>query len=191
MNIIMQKAHELSDQGIIFPKALYQVLSKFDYSSDEKFKIESLGEGMHIVYQSIWGWWKPRYLCNDNNQNALIVSTEDLKWIFFSQEDINWESLEGLSDDAIYQAKRLDMEFPSFIRNFDNGIAEVSWQLNPDGQYYMDDDGFGMTSDVEIEIYGFVDKELNVLVSFRYVGENWKLLEGMREEAMRILRSDK
>lgn len=186
---IMQKAHELSDQGIIFPKALYQVLFTYDYSNGD-FKIESLGEGMRIVYQSIGGWWKPRYLCNDSNQEALIVATEGLKWIFFSQEDINWDSLKGLSDDAIYRAKSLDMEFPSFIGNFDNGFARVSWQLNPDGRYYMDDDGFGMTSDVEIEIYAFVDKELNVLVPFRYIGGDWKQLEEMREEAMKILESN-
>lgn len=186
---IMQKAHELSDQGIIFPKALYQVLSTYDYSNGE-FKIESLEEGMRIVYQSIWGWWKPRYLCNDGNQEALIVATEGLKWFFFSQEDINWDSLEGLSDDAISRAKSLDMEFPSFIGNFDNGFARVSWQLNPDGRYYMDDDGFGMTNDVEIEIYAFVDKELNILVPFRYIGGDWKQLEEMRKEAMRILESN-
>lgn len=82
------------------------------------------------------------------------------------------------------------MEFPSFIGNFDNGFARVSWQLNPDGRYYMDDDGFGMTSDVEIEIYAFVDKELNVLVPFRYIGGDWKQLEEMRKEAMRILESN-
>jgi len=146
---------------------------------------------MHIVYPSIFGGgWKPRYLCNDGHQEALIVATEDLKWIHFSHEDINWNSLKGLSNDAIYRAKSLDMEFPSFIRDFKDGFAEVTSQLNPDGKYYMDDDGFGMTRDVEIEIYAYVDKDLNVLVPFRYIGEDWNQLIEMRNEAMKKLASN-
>jgi len=40
---IIQKAHGLSNQEIIFSKALYQVLSEYDYS-DGKFKTDSLGD---------------------------------------------------------------------------------------------------------------------------------------------------
>ena len=37
-------------------------------------------------------------------------------------------------------------------------MAEVSWQLNPDGRYYMDEDGYGMTNEKEITIFGFIDR---------------------------------
>jgi hypothetical protein len=52
----------------------------------------------------------------------------------------------------------------------------------------MDDDGFGMTNDIEIEIYGFIDKEGNVLVKFRAIKDSSEL-ETMRKEAENIVRN--
>ena len=62
-------------------------------------------------------------------------------------------------------------------------MAQVSWQLNPDGMYYRDEDGFGMTDDEEIEIYGFIDRQGRVVVKFMHINENWKRLEAMKMEA--------
>ena len=70
------------------------------------------------------------------------------------------------------------------------GVAEVLWQLNPDGRYYMDEDGFGMTSDEEITVYGFIDSEMNVLVKFQYIDEDWKRLDKMRREAVVTLKKN-
>ena len=58
----------------------------------------------------------------------------------------------------------------------------MDWQLNPDGRYYQDDDGYGMTDDEEIEIYGFIDTNGNVLVKFRAINDSSEL-ETMRKEA--------
>lgn len=38
---------------------------------------------------------------------------------------------------------------PIDIREFRDGVAEVSWQVSSDGRYYMDGSGFGMSGDVE------------------------------------------
>ena len=62
--------------------------------------------------------------------------------------------------------------------------------LNPDGRYYMDDDGFGMTSDREIEIYGFIDQKAEVVVKFRYINDDSEL-DKMRKEAEEIVRNKK
>ena len=40
-----------------------------------------------------------------------------------------------------------------------------------------------MTSDEEITVYGFIDSEMNVLVKFQYIDEDWKQLDKMRREA--------
>ena len=72
--------------------------------------------------------------------------------------------------------------YPSFIRSFQNGVALVEWQLNPDGRYYTDDDGFGMTDDEEVNIYGFIDRLGNVVMSFRAV-KNYRELNTLRLEA--------
>jgi len=44
----------------------------------------------------------------------------------------------------------------------------VRWQINPDGRYYMDDDGFGMTDDEEITLLGKIDRTGKVVVPFSY-----------------------
>ena len=81
----------------------------------------------------------------------------------------------------------LDAHFPTRIRSFENGVAQVSWQLNPDGMYYMDEDGYGMTDDDEVEIYGFIDRKGNVIVKFKNIHEDWNLLKEMRKEAESII----
>lgn len=62
-------------------------------------------------------------------------------------------------------------------------MASVEWQLIPDGRYWMDDDGYGMTSDIETPVYAMVDHDLNVLVKFQFIGDDYSRLERMRTEA--------
>ncbi len=83
--------------------------------------------------------------------------------------------LQSLPQKAIQRARRLSFHYPSFISLFKNGVAEVDWQLNPDGRYYMDDDGFGMTDDKEINIYGFIDKTGTVVVKFQAIDSSEQL----------------
>ena len=64
----------------------------------------------------------------------------------------------------------------------------MSWQLNHDGRYYMDEDGFGMTDDEEIEIYGFIDQNAKVVVKFRNINEHYSELDKMRKEAEEIVK---
>ena len=76
--------------------------------------------------------------------------------------------------------------FPTFILRYQDGVAGgVHWQLNPDGRYYRDDDGYGMTDDEETTVYGFIDTEMNVLVKFQYIGDDRERLKEMRHEAER------
>jgi len=72
-----------------------------------------------------------------------------------------------------------------------NGVAQVSWQLNPDGRYYMDEDGYGMTDDEEIEIYGFIDQNAKVVVKFKNINECYGELDKMRKEVEEIIKSRK
>ena len=85
----------------------------------------------------------------------------------------------------MFRAKDLSFHFPSFIYGYKNGVAKVQWQLNPDGMYYMDDDGFGMTPDEEYNIYGFIDRRGRVLSEFRHLSRHEldEKLDEMRREA--------
>ena len=41
------------------------------------------------------------------------------------------------------------------------------WQIWPDGMYWMDDDGYGMTPDEEVTLYTFLDADGNYTGPFR------------------------
>lgn len=174
---------KLSKMGgnLSIDQKLYVLLNTDKYRNG-LYKTSNLGEGMAVVYQVIWGWWKPRFLLNHNAKTAFEFMDSYQCLVTVTNEDIDWASLKKLPEEVIYRAECLSFQFPSFIRGFQNGVARVDWQLNPDGRYYMDDDGFGMTDDEEIEIYGFIDMQGNVMVKFKAI-ENRKELEIMRKEA--------
>ncbi|MBQ6751420.1 MAG: hypothetical protein IJR02_11750 [Bacteroidaceae bacterium] len=141
--------------------------------TNNRYKIEDLGEGMAVVSEVIREYWKPRWLINHDTRCVYEFMNQQEKLVTVTYDDIAWEMLTHLPDEALMQAKTLDFHFPSFIYKFENGVAEVKWQLNPDGYYYMDEDGYGMTDDKAIDIYGFIDKEGKVVVKFQNIA-NYK-----------------
>lgn len=199
---VTKKVNALNAPGKSFDEKLYTVLSAMDFDqygyniegeryNQERYHICEMGEGMSVIEQSIGGWWKQRYLIDHNNGRAYEIMDAYLNFVKFTKDDIDWESLAVLPVGVKSRAQSLSAQFPTFIRKFSNGIAEVSWQLNPDGRYYMDEDGYGMTDDKEITVYGYIDTEMNVLVKFQYVGKDWERLKKMRCEAETELRKRK
>lgn len=166
---------------------LYKVLNTDEYK-ERPYEYSDLGEDMAVIGETMWGWWKHRYLVNHNTKCAYEFMDKNQRLCTVTEDDIDWESLKALPDEAQGRARALSFHFPSFIRVFKNGVAEVSWQINPDGRYYMDEDGYGMTDDEEIEIYGFIDQNARVVVKFRNINEDYRELDNMRKEAEEIVK---
>ena len=172
-----------------YDEKLYKLLNTPKYNT-HIYETCQAGEGMAVIHECIWGWWKPRFILNHNTKCAYEFMDGDEYLVTVTENDIDWDSLKKLPEDAQERARALSFHFPSFIRGFVNGVSMVSWQLNPDGRYYMDDDGFGMTSDREIEIYGFIDQKAEVVVKFRYINDDSEL-DKMRKEAEEIVKDKK
>ncbi len=183
---IYKKLSKMNGDGSVDEK-LYRLINTDRYKSGQ-YRTDDLGEGMAVVYQVIWGWWKPRFVLNHNDKTAFELMDGNEYLVTVTQDDIDWESLKKLPEYVVDTARCLSFHFLSFVRGYRNGVARVDWQLNPDGRYYMDDDGFGMTSDIEIEIYGFIDRRGNVLVKFQAV-ENYADIDKLRKEAEMILQN--
>lgn len=162
----------------------YAILQTETYKT-EVYRTWDLGEGMAVLHKNMKGWYKPWFVIDHNKKTAFEFIDDWENLLTITEDDIDWKSIKKLPENAIMMAQYLSFHFPSFIREFRNGVAQVDWQLNPDGRYYMDDDGYGMTPDVEINIHGFIDRNGHVLVKFRYVSDN-KELEVMRKEAEQI-----
>ena len=125
-----------------------------------------LGEDMALVTQVIGRYWKPRYLMDKEARCAYEFMSIDEVLQIVTDEDIDWDSLKGLPQDAFERAKAHSFHFPGHVYQYKNGVAEVEWQLNPDGMYYCDEDGFGMTDDEEINLYGAIDRKGKVVKKF-------------------------
>lgn len=149
------------------------------------YNTKDIGEDMALVEEVICGYWKPRYLMDRKTCCAYEFMDDNETLRTVSQDDIDWESLKALPEKAKKRAEELCFHFPSFVNTFKNGTALVSWQLNPDGEYYMDEDGFGMTGDREVEIYGFIDRKGHVLVKFQRA-DNSDSFKALRTEAERL-----
>lgn len=181
---VMKKVNALVAPDKSFDEKLYMVLSTLDFTRNG-YRVSELGEGISAIEQMIWGWWKQRYLIDNKNCRAYEIMDGNMDFVNFTTDDIDWDSIKQLPEKAKMRAQEMSAQFPTFIRGFRKGVAEVSWQLNPDGRYYMDEDGFAMTSDEEITVYGFIDSEMNILVKFQYIDEDW-----MRREAEETLKKN-
>lgn len=182
---IYDKINRMAGEPGTYDEKLYRILQAPKYRKGI-YEMNDLGEGTSIVHECINGWCKPRFLLNNEDKKAYEVMNGNQVLMLAEEEDIDWESLSDLPEEAVLTAQCYSFRFPSFVRRFYNGVSLVSWQLNPDGRYYMDDDGFGMTNDEEVEIYGFIDKEARVIVKFQAAGDDD--LAKLRAQAEQVVR---
>lgn len=164
-------------------KALYAQLCSDKYS-ERPFEKYKLGDSMTVVNQVMGEYWKPRFLMDDSAKTAFEFMDPCERLTTISTEDIDWSSFKNVPEEAIGRARRLSAHYPTFVRKFENGIASVDWQINPDGRYFMDEDGYGMTNDEEITVYGYIDRTGKPLVKFRII-KDFEELRMMKQDAIR------
>lgn len=166
---------------------LYKELNTETYR-ERPFETENLHDDMAIVNEAIGEYWKPRFLMDHRAKCAYEFMSRYERLVTVTLDDIDWESLKAIrEEDAISVAEQLSFHYPSFVLNYKNDVAAVRWQLNPDGMYYMDEDGYGMTDDREVDIYGIIDRKGKVLVKFKYI-EHDAELDAMRAEAEQMVK---
>lgn len=151
------------------PKKLYDYLLQ-DKFTRSPYQMDFDQDAITILNQSINGWWKPRYIVDHERHEAYEFMNESEQLLTIADKDVEWGTLHGLPTDIVIRAKTRDGHFPVLFGRFHDGKAEVEWQLNPDGRYYMDDDGYGMTDDEEMVLIGTVDRTGKVVRKFKYVG---------------------
>lgn len=134
------------------PKFLYQFITQ--NATQLGYELEHLGEGMMIANESVNGWWKTRFLLNSKKKIAFPFIGPGLTLMNVEDKDIDWESI---PEESVNLARHRYAHYPTNIRRFHKGRADVEWQLNPDGMYYMDEDGFGMTDDEECTLLAKID----------------------------------
>ncbi len=131
---------------------------------------EELQEGYYITYyltSNGLGGYHPVELCLHNDLKGIHRSVTDTRGVFVDFPGI----VEGDWRQA-YKGKGQVKPWMGF--NFrlgkpqnDKGLATFFWQLQPDGRYWTDADGFGMEADEEIWLRAEIDREGRFLTPFQ------------------------
>lgn len=150
------------------PEELYVKLSAKEYQT-YPYRTEDCKEQMATVERVILNYWKPLYLMDHASKQAFRFMDMSQTLLSVTLDDIDWNSLKKLPEEIVHRAKTLNAFFPTLIGWYEHGTARVRWEINPDGRYYMDEDGFGMTDDEEISLIGFIDRQGKVVKKFRYI----------------------
>ncbi len=149
---------------------LYLTLSDPKYQS-YPFDTEDLGEQMTLVKEVISGYWKPRFLVDHQRQQVIEVADRNEQLLIVTEDDIDWETLKNLPTKVVARVQYRLCCFPFWIFHYHNGVAKVMWMINPEGRYYADSNGYGMTGDHEINLFGAIDRSSKVVERFRYQSE--------------------
>ena len=150
-----------------YDEKMYQLLTDEKYQN-WPYETRDLGEDMSLVCQVILGWWKPRFLMDHRTKCAYEFMDAFEELVTITDEDIDWDSLKKLPEEYVVRACNHNGHFPTLVYDFHDGVAAVQWQINPDGLYFQDEYGFGMTDDEEIALWGKIDRTGNVVEKFRY-----------------------
>ena len=164
-------------------KELYVELKKAQYNSRPYDRINGMGNRMEIVEEVIDNYWRERFLINNAKKTAYELMDRSLHLTFLTEKDVDWESVRTLENNK--NAYSFSAYYQRFsVGKFKDGVALVEWTLYPDGQYFMDEDGFGMEDNDESVLFGFIDTNANVVIPFQ--AKSWEEMDKRRSEAVRI-----
>lgn len=106
------------------------------------------------------------WLCrNDGGTRRLITLVEHGEVKFLTEADIEPSTLRLIKHQCPYLAFKARYRF--WVFPFTGSKAAVEWTVRPDGSYYADSDGFGMTDNEEITLHGFIDTNGRPIGKFR------------------------
>ena len=106
------------------------------------------------------------WLCrNDGGDRRLITLVEHGEVKFLTEADIEPSALRLIKQQCPYLAFKARYRF--WVFPFTGSKATVEWTVRPDGSYYADSDGFGMTDDKEITLHGFINTKGRPIGQFR------------------------
>lgn len=121
-----------------------------------------LGDKIFRIDSSDGSMWLCR---NDGGTRRLITLVEHGEVKFLTEADIEPSTLRLIKHQCPYLAFKARYRF--WVFPFTGSKAAVEWTVRPDGSYYADSDGFGMTDDKEITLHGFINTKGRPIGKFR------------------------
>lgn len=179
--------------GRLPAKILYRILAADSARNYLCYHEIDLKEGMSLICP-IFSLLKPEeeYILNHNTKHAYMLRNHSGKFQIRT-EDIDWSSAGRLSEGVLNRIRNKEAKYRSsgVCGEYRNGVADIMWQVSPNGKtYYLDKYGVGpRTDEKEIMLYGFIDTRCRFVVKLRVVdkSEYDNILNGMRAKAEKIV----
>ena len=146
-----------------------------DLSELKQYKWYSWGEDLYLVADD----FNDRYLVNKATGKIRQISTPG-HVVGFSDDEIDFATVDKLPHGYNAHSRRMDYGAIGWWDSCQDGLIALCWTLYPDGQYFADEDGFGMEDNDEERIYCVMDDDLNVVQPFTVVQDIRALLEKLR-----------
>lgn len=136
-------------------------------ANPSRYEIRQLLGDKILRIDSSDGMWLCR---NDGGTRRLITLVEHGEVKFLTEADIEPSALRLIKQQCPYLAFKARYRF--WVFPFTGNKAAVEWTVRPDGSYYADSDGFGMTDDEEITLHGFINTKGRPIGQFRLYKRN-------------------
>lgn len=103
--------------------------------------------------------------------------------LLVDDNDIDYDAIAKECENGIGNAQAKAIRYAGLNRwdSFKNGLCAISWMLYPDGQYFADEEGFGMRANYEEEVYAIIDTDLNIVEPFRPIKDVAAYLKEIRK----------
>lgn len=131
-----------------------ELLRHFDTHPKEYDTRQLMGREILIVTRDKSQWL---YHADKEGKRRMIPLVEDGQVMFLTENDIEERAVRLIKKEC--PGLMLKARFRFWVFPFKDGRTAVEWTVQPDGCYYGDSDGFGMTDDVEISLHGYIDTE--------------------------------
>ena len=131
-------------------------------------KIVKLTKGYIVVYDEItnhMGGYHPvnLWLCHEETDMYVRLTDEDGAFLAFPGiKDGPWKEQ--------YKGRRIPEQMRFRLRigepESEQALFRLDWEIQPDGRYWMDEDGFGMEDDEEIWLCADINEEGRFIMPF-------------------------
>ena len=120
------------------------------------------------------------YLVNKATGKTRLIDGDGLL-LGFTDEEIDYATIDKLENSHNAHPRRIAYAGINRYDNCKKGILALCWMLYPDGQYFADEDGYGMEDNDELTVYCVMNDNLEVIRPFTAVKDIRALLKELRQ----------
>lgn len=161
-------------------KKLYNLLNQ-DFETEKYYSFANRCEGIYQVSEKNG---KRLFIYDTNKKCAYELVGSTGTFSHWNASAIEIAAILDYPKGLVMSIMSCKTKYYFGFENFRNGVTEVIWMVQPDGIYWADSDGYGMTDDNEIKLRAFIDADCHILVPFQEMDDD--LRERYRKQAERI-----